>query len=246
MALDVLFWRGELMVAERRNFQKVYDLTERVLPEDVDTRVPTEDELGDFAVRRALASHGIAQERDMWNYLGVAGKRSIARTLAGLVDSGEVEVVSVEGIDAEYYALSGTIDRVGALTATSPEVHLLSPFDNLIIQRDRVSRLFGFDYALECYTPAAKRVYGYFVLPILWGEEFVGRLDPKADRKKKVLIVRNLLFEPGFDPFGAFLPAFAGKLAEFARFNGCERVQFEQVAPAELEEALAPLLVTVL
>ncbi|HSJ57172.1 MAG TPA: crosslink repair DNA glycosylase YcaQ family protein, partial [Anaerolineae bacterium] len=130
-------------------------------------------------------------------------------------------------------------DRLGP---PPPRAALLSPFDNLIIHRQRTSDLFGFDYSLECYTPAARRRYGYFVLPILWRDQLVGRLDPKADRQARELIVRNLVIEPTFDQIDAFLPDLAAALAAFARFNECERVTFELASPAWLPAAIAPVV----
>ena len=85
---------------------------------------------------------------------------------------------------------------------------LLSPFDNLIIQRERTKRIFYFDYTLECYVPAPKRKHGYFVLPVLWGDKFVGRMDPKADRDKKTLIIKKLVFEDNFKEYDQFLASF--------------------------------------
>ena len=99
--------------------------------------------------------------------------------------------------------------------------------------RGRKQALFGFACKLECYTPAAKRRWGYFCLPILWGEEFIGRLDPKADRKKRTLIVKALLFEPGFTDLDALLEPLAAKLRDFAAFNGCDRIAVERVEPAK-------------
>src|SRR3970282_1870176 len=115
--------------------------------------------------------------------------------------------VSVAGLEsAGYYALPDTLDGAGQGQDGSAQLSLLSPFDNHVIQRERVEKLFGFDYRLECFTPAAKRKYGYFVLPILWGERFVGRLDPKADRGRKTLSIQTLLCEPEFMQFGELLP----------------------------------------
>ena len=113
----------------------------------------------------------------------------------------------------------------------------------MVIWRGWVSHLFGFDYRLECYTPAAKRRHGYFCLPVLWGSEFVGRLDPKADRKARTFIVRRLTLEPGCTEYDELLPALAGKLHEFAAFNGCDRIVVEATHPrgvaAPLKRALA-------
>jgi uncharacterized protein YcaQ len=142
----------------------------------------------------------------------------------------------------DYYALPETIDKSDALGQMPRQVSLLSPFDNLIIQRERTKQLFGFDYTLECYTPAAKRKYGYFTLPIMWGERLVGRLDPKADRKRASLIVRNLVLEPEFGHFDQFLPAFARHLEEFARFNQCQEIQVRKTLPTDIKSTLQRLV----
>jgi uncharacterized protein YcaQ len=243
IALELLLWRGDLMVSERRNFQRVYDLAERVLPEGVDTRVPDQGELGRFLVRRALAAHGLAQEKEICAHIPAADKGIIAQALRELVDAGQVACLKIDGqagVDdsknapahSYYYTLPATLESVASLEARPPSLLLLSPFDNLIIQRERTKWLFGFDYTLECYLPAAKRKYGYFSLPLLWGEELVGRLDAKAERKSKTLIVRSLVMEPDFDAFEAFRPALVQGLQAFARFNRCDTVDLERVWPA--------------
>ena len=252
VALELLFWRGDLMITERRNFQKIYDLTERVLPENCDITMPDDDELGQFFVRRALSALGVADEKEIQNYMQpetsrdsdfqAVSKEVILKSINDLLDTEDVIIVTLtEDQNKVHYALSESIKNVHMLEQTASDVYLLSPFDNLIIQRERIKRLFGFDYAVECYVPAVKRRYGYFVLPILWGDRFVGRLDPKADRKKKVLIVRNLVFEPEFMAYDAFLPLLVNKLKELARFNDCERVIFEKVSPEKKRKPLESL-----
>jgi uncharacterized protein YcaQ len=242
-ALELLFWRGELMITERRNFHRVYDLTERVLPKGVDTCVPDDDELGQFLVRRALSAYALAQEKEIREHIRAASKKVISKSLADLVDLGEVMALRIkEDTDADYYALSEAITKSAKFREKQPRVFILSPFDNLIIQRERVKNLFGFDYALECYLPAAKRKFGYFTLPILCGENFVGRLDPKADRKKKTFVVRKLAFEPGLKALDEFLPIFANRLTELARFNQCEKIKLEKVAPKNIKVTLERLL----
>ncbi|MFH1943167.1 MAG: crosslink repair DNA glycosylase YcaQ family protein [bacterium] len=255
IALEMLLWKGDLMISERRNFQKVYDLTERVLPPTVDTTHPDNDELGRFIVRRALSAHGIAQEKEIRSFIQpeasrdsdiqMAGREAITKSINDLIQAEEVIPLSIEEDEnADYFALSKTIQRSKNSAPPSSNVFLLSPFDNLIIQRHRTKRLFGFDYALECYVPEPKRKYGYFVLPVLWGQNFVGRLDPKVDRKQKTLIIRNLVFEPHFKDFDPFLPAFAAKLDDFARFNECDRIVFEKVSPVKIKTALKSRLKT--
>ena len=109
--------------------------------------------------------------------------------------------------------------------------------DNMTIDRRWMQALFGFDYKIECYVPAAKRVHGYFCLPILWGDRFVGRVDAKADRKAKALLIRKLIFEPQFGDYDAVWPPLAEKMRAFATFNGCESVVVEDVDPTRVKVA---------
>ena len=238
-ALEVLFWRGELMVAERRSFQRVYDLTERVLPSDVDTRSPEDDELGRFLVHRGLAAYGVARQKEIREHIHGAERKVINQSIADMVEASEVIPVKIEEVDgADYYALPKMLEQSADLKRLDWRVWFLSPFDNLVIQRERIKHLFAFDYTLECYLSAAKRKYGYFSLPILWGEQFVGRLDPKADRKNKVLIIRNLVFETQFQISDDFLGKFGEALGDFAQFNQCERIELENVFPKEIKEPI--------
>jgi uncharacterized protein YcaQ len=236
IALELLFWRGELMIAERRNFQKVYDLTERVLPAEVDVTVPTDEELGEFLVRRALRAYGLASASEINGHLRAADRPVISRALEAMLEGGEVVEIELGEIGNQpYYSLADTLKLSPRI---SKRVSLLSPFDNLVINRDRISKLFSFDYVLECYVPAAKRRHGYFVLPILWGTQFVGRLDPKADRKRKELIIHNLYFEPGFDADRQFLAKLAARIADLAKFNQCETIKLARVTPKQLKVPL--------
>jgi uncharacterized protein YcaQ len=249
----MLFWKGDLMITERRNFQKVYDLTERVLPGHVDTSIPNDEEMGQFLVRRALSANGILQDKEIFKFLQPSASRDsdiqvansgiILNSLNNFVDAGEVVPVKIAGEnDDNYYALSKTFNKSTKPGKRQLRVSILCPFDNLLIQRKRVEKLFGFNYSLECYVPASKRKFGYFTLPILWGDNFVGRLDPKADRKKKTFIVRKLVFEPTLKDFDTFLPAFAKKLADLARFNRCDKIQLIKVIPSKIKANLKRLL----
>ncbi len=233
-ALEYLFWRGDLMISERRNFQKVYDLTERVLPADVDLTMPAEEEVARFLVGRAVKACGVLRQKDIQAFMQPVGGRDsdwqaadsrvIDYAVAELVEAREILPVTVEGGDhVIWYALRESVENQPDVQRTTGRVSLLSPFDNLVIRRDWLSKLFGFDYTLECYLPEKKRQYGYFVFPILWGDVLVGRLDPKADRQTKTLIVRNLVLEPWFQASEEFLTELKETLAAFARFNGCRK-----------------------
>jgi uncharacterized protein len=233
-ALEMLFWRGELMIRERSGFERVYDLTERVLPEGTDTRLPAPDELGRFIVRRAVSALGVASEKDIRDYIRIGDKGIVARALAEMLFSAEIVRLGVEGQSGPFYALPGALEKAGASRAGAPRVHLLSPFDNLVISRSRLRERFAFDYTLECYVPKDKRRHGYFVLPILFGANIVGRLDPKADRKTGTFHVRRLVMDPGSGDGDGLIPELGRTLWDLARFNGCRTVLLENIRPKKI------------
>ncbi len=239
-ALEMLLSVGDLMVSRRDKFQRIYDLRERVLPDWVDTTEPTPDEVLRFRIRRSLAALGVASTNEIQWRQGIS--RTISEALAELADAGEVVPVKVDGWQGKpCYALAETLERVveqTGVTLGKELLHILSPFDNLVICRPWLEKLFGFEYRIECFVPAAKRRYGYFALPILWGERFVGRVDSKADRKRSTFIVRQLTFEPQVVDYDALLPILAQKLWAFAVFNNCERIVVENVDPRRVKTNL--------
>jgi len=239
-ALEILFWQGHLMITERRNFQKVYDLTERVLPSETDTSEPSQAELGRFHVRRALHGMGIAREREIRDAFHVADRTTISQTLQAMCASREILEIHVSGSEEAYFALPDALEADNA--PADERAHILSPFDNLIIQRDRMRRLFGFDYTIECYVPKEKRRYGYFVLPILWEDRLIGRMDAKADRSSQTLAVKSLWFEPEFHAYDRALPALANAAARFSRFNGCTSIAVDRISPTGHKRTLKSLL----
>lgn len=237
-ALELLFWRGELMIRERRGFERVYDLSERVLPSGTNTCVPSKDDLGRFLVHRAIQALGIASEREIRDYIRIGDRTQVANAIRDMLAAAEITGVKVAGQDGLVYTLPSVLEEVGRFKARTPHVYLLSPFDNLVIFRPRVKERFGFDYAFECYVPKHKRNHGYFVLPILFGEKIVGRLDPKADRAGGTLAIRRLTIEPEFADFDFLIPELSRALCDLARFNGCLSVRLEDVRPKKL---LVPL-----
>lgn len=184
-AIEWLFWAGLVSTATRRHtFERVYDLTERVLPAAVvDTPTPTREEAQRELLRHALRASGVATEKDLRDYLRLPVSDARAR-LAELGEAGEALPVAVEGWPPAYLSPRVRIPREVDSRA------LLCPFDPLIWTRDRTERLFGMRFRLEIYTPAAKRVYGYYVLPFLLGDALVARVDLKADRQHKTLRVQ--------------------------------------------------------
>lgn len=233
-ALEYLFWTGKLMIAGRRNFQRLYDLSDRVLPSDLDTSMPRPEECARFVARRALQSHGLITEKQKDG--GLSETKKVGRVLAELAEAGEAIPVQVEGLEKEI--LYAWKPLLAMPRPRRRQVHLLSPFDNLVIDRRRTAQFFDFEYRIECYTPAPKRKYGYFTLPILWGDELVGRLDPKAERREGVFRVKMLALEPGFKPDEAFYPALARKLRAFAEYHGCTEVHVDESRPAGGRAAL--------
>jgi uncharacterized protein YcaQ len=235
MALEILFWQGILMVKERRNFQRVYDLTERVLPKNLDLSMPADKEEKEFFIKRALQSMGIANGYDIRNYISI--KKDLTPYINSMLKAGEIEQVEIEGLKNPYYILStdlknGRVQLDGS--HPSPKVYFLSPFDNLIIIRNRTKALFDFNYSLECYVPKHKRKYGYFSLPILWQGELVGLLDPKADRINNTFLIQNIHLHDHRINFKQFGPAFAQTLNNFAQFHKCPKIQFNKNFPKVL------------
>ncbi len=225
-ALEQLFMEGKLMIAKRQGFQKVYDLTNRVLPDNVNTSVPTEKEMAQHLIRKAIQAHGIVNEAEI-AYLRTSVKDPVKNALKQMLKEGELIETKIEGIEKPYYI--GESDATIAIKINKEKnIHFLSPFDNLVIQRKRIQSLFNFDYMIECYLPEAKRKYGYFTLPVLYGSNFIGRLDPKADRASKTFYIKSMHFEKTFKANEAFNNSFALKLKELAAFNGCDKIVIEK------------------
>lgn len=239
-ALEQLFMEGTLMVAGRKGFQKIYDLADRVLPAGIDTSFPTGSEYARFLIKKAVNAHGFVNEKEI-TYLRKGITESIARELAKMVKDGELIQVKIGTEKGVYYSTADKLD-LAAKKRGGDLVHILSPFDNSLIQRKRIETLFGFNYQVECYVPEPKRVYGYFCLPVLYNNTFAARFDPKADRASGTFYVNKLFMEPGFSEVKGFLPVFASKLKQFACFNGCEKIVVEKTEPKGILKELRSLL----
>ena len=219
IALEWLLARGDVAVSKRVNFARYYDLTERVIPAGVRSApAPGRAEAHRSLLQIAARAHGIGTDTDLADYHRLRPAEAKAR-LDELVDEDLLRRVSVEG-----WAKPAYMPPDGAATAPPVEARaLLSPFDPVVWNRDRASRLFGFDYRIEIYVPERKRRYGYYVLPFLMGDRLVARVDLKADRPKRRLHARGAFAEHGCDT-DEVAAALAGELRQMARWLRLERV----------------------
>ncbi len=233
-ALEQLFMEGRLMVARRDNFRKVYDLTERVLPDGLDVSRPTEEEFCRKLIHRYLDAHGFGDAAEI-AYLRKGVKKNIQRHLDHMAEDNELVRVAIQ--DWSGFAKVSSLDLLDRPLPLS-RLRILSPFDNLVIHRGRLKRLFGFDYQIECYVPANRRKYGYFCLPVLWNAQFAARIDCRADRKTGTLEIRNLVLEPAVRCKEAFALALARELENFMGFNECSMLAVERVPDSSLKKFL--------
>ncbi|MGA0546644.1 winged helix-turn-helix domain-containing protein [Brevundimonas sp. VNH65] len=228
-ALEWLFWSGFITTRTRRGFERVYDLTERALPDRI-VHLPTPEpaDAQRELIRIAARALGVATAADLRDYFRLPLEASRAR-IAELVEAGELTPVAVAGWDRPAF-LTPDARRPRRVEGQA----LLSPFDNLIWTRDRTERLFGVRVRLEIYVPAEKRVHGYYVLPFLEDEAITARVDLKSDRKSGVLLVQSAWREP--DTTHATPARLAAELTRMATWLGLERV--EVAGPGDLAEAL--------
>src|SRR5882757_1777059 len=191
IALEWLFCMGRVTTAARKGFERLYDLTERVIPADVrSVPAPSAEDAQRELVRIAARACGVATEKQLRGYFGLNADHSKAR-IRELVDADELTPVRVAGVPQQMYLWPGS-QEPGQVRARA----LLSPFDSLIWNRDRMLQLFGFHYRISIYTPEAQRHDGYYVMPFLLGDRLVARVDVKADRKDSVLRVPVANIEP--------------------------------------------------
>jgi uncharacterized protein len=236
-ALECLFILGELMVARRQSFQRVYDLPARVLPTWDDgpdaANVPSREHIQRTLTLRSVQALGVAHTNWVPDVFRLS-KTGNAQRLESLADEGLLRRVQIEGLPGAAY-----LDPAADLPAPAGSLTtVLSPFDPLVADRKRLKALFGFDYMIEVYTPAHKRSFGYFTLPILHGEALVGRLDPKAHRSQGVFEVRALGLEPGVEPSEELVAGLADALRRLAAWHGTPELVIRRTEPEGLAERL--------
>lgn len=240
VALEYLFDRGELMVAYRRQFQRYYDLSERVL---AGKNLKLDKTLADYqrwAIEQGLRHIGIAAIDQIADYYRQS-KRTAAAIIKSMRDQGIVKPVKVLGWEDSAWIHQDDIPLLNEIKAGQHRPRMtvfLSPFDNLFWHRDRDEMLWDFHYRIEVYTPKPKRVYGYYVMPILHGSELVGRIDPKVERKKKRLVFHALHLEDKTQVTSELTQGLIAAIQEFMTFHQCETFELRQCQAARLKRAL--------
>lgn len=243
-ALEQLYMQGDLMVSNREGFQKTYDLTERVLASHVNSQMPSVEEFAAHVVGQQLRCHGFASLKGLTYLRRNAELRKAVKSLVNeKLAQGAFEQVQVGSGDV-FILETGALER--PLPRLNNRMLILSPFDNSVIQRERLKALFQYDYQIECYVPAAKRRYGYFCLPLLFRDEFIGRMNCKAHRKTSHLEIKSLYFEQHNFDEELVIPAFVDAITQFSHFQECDSVSLTQAYPKHmaqrLRSALKPLV----
>ncbi len=242
VALELLFTRGDVMVRERRNFQRIYDLRERVLLDWDDSLAPPFEDARRALVLEVVRSLGVARPEWVAENLQTLNLGSAKnRKRLGLEELDELVRVEVDGWKTPGYVHPDNMPLLEAATAGTlplPGTTLLSPFDPVTWDRARARELFGFDYTIECYTPAPKRIYGYFTLPILHRDQLVGRLDPKAHRKDGVFEVKSIHLEPGITITADLVDGLRDALHRLAAWHNTPDLVIRETNPPKLRAAL--------
>ena len=248
-ALEYLFYLGELMVAFRSGFQKYYDIPERVIPSGVDTEPLSDEDAAQFIVESTLRSIGLGTQQDFRTYHGAmpsrklwGNKREQVETYIDLlVKEGLVEEVKIDGFKSRYFVHADSVGKLQSSTSNADgnvPVKILSPFDNIMRERHLPKRVWNFDYTIECYVPPPKRVFGYFVLPILDLNRIAGRMDAKAHRKEGKLEIKSLYIEDDVLKTTEGMERLRLGLLDFAAFHSCDSISIGKVVPRTMTKSM--------
>lgn len=228
LALDYMWYAGELSTSHRENFTKYYDLSERVIPDVYRQQEVSDADQLDWLCRQALKRLAFGSEGDIQRFWDAVENSEVKvwadQKSANLVP---VEIETADGALWSGLAPARIEDRLSKTPAATSRLRILNPFDPVIRDRQRLQRLFGFEYTVEMFVPAAKRRWGYYVYPLLEGDRFVGRIEVKADRKARELQVLNLWPEPDVKWTTARAAKLEAELARMARFAGVETIVWQ-------------------
>ncbi|MBR0387138.1 MAG: winged helix DNA-binding domain-containing protein, partial [Clostridia bacterium] len=230
--LEQLYADGVLLIHHKEGSRKVYDLAERYFdPALLQSENPCPDEVSFLRWRmaRRIGAVGLLWNRRSDAWLGInMSTEQRDQAFSELEASGKIMPVQVEGIRFQMYILSEDLPLLTGVVKeeadTRARLEFLAPLDPMLWDRKLIEALWDYQYSWEIYTPAVKRKYGYYVLPMLWGQEFIGRIEAVADRTASVLNVRNIWLEPGVRQTKKLNAALASAIRRLARFNGCEQI----------------------
>ena len=250
-ALESMYGWGELVIHHKVHTRKVYDFAENHLPAEL-LRSPdpneTDEQYHDWHVLRRIGGIGLLWDRTSDAWLGTPARKSQARKaiLSRLLERSRVTEVQVDGLETPLYMRTRdrpTLDRPGESDGTPPRAAILAPLDNLLWDRRLVEELFGFEYRWEVYTPGAQRRYGYYVLPVLYGDRFVARFDPGRDKETGALTIKGWWWESGVTPSGTMRSELVRCVQRFQRYLGTDqlRIDAETVDQAGLDWLVSAL-----
>lgn len=231
LALDYMWYAGELATAHRSNFTKFYDLSERVIPDHLRETGIADDAQIDWLCRAALDRMGFGSEGDVMRFWDATALDEVKAWRQDRADElVEVEIGCKDGQYFKAFALSDIEQRLASLPAPTSRLRILNPFDPAVRDRTRLRRLFGYDFRIEIFVPAAQRKWGYYVMPLLEGDRFVGRVEARADRRKDVLTVHNVWPEPRVRWGPARWAKLDAELDRLARFADTRMIAWENDA----------------
>jgi uncharacterized protein YcaQ len=240
IAFERLFLQGDLMISSRNGMQKTYDLSENVLPKSINTSLPTDLEFAEYLVKTYLQAYGFTTLKQITHLkTGELIRKNVDKVLKSMLHEGTIQQLNIENMPS-VFVNKDILEK--SINHTTSNVQILSPFDNSIIHRDRLKQFFNFDYKMECYTPKEKRQFGYFCLPILFGNTFIGRVDCKTHRKEKVFELIHLHIENSTIDIELWREPFIESVKSFAVFNGCQNIKLTKVSPSRLTDTLRQLI----
>jgi uncharacterized protein YcaQ len=231
VAMDYLYGAGVLAISHRDNFQRYYDLAENVIPSWVDVEPPSDEERAWFFTEKTMKCLGAIQPkeaRDYYQHFAVKLGRTSSQIEELVKTKENVTGTKIKGLQSTYYYLNEDAARFEEIENdfNFEDVRLLVYFDNFMWNRDRIKRLFGFESKLEIYLPIEERVYGYYHLPVLYGDRLVARLEPKMDRKENELLIRGYWTEPKFKETEEYRDKLEKNIEDFAAFHGTNTIKW--------------------
>jgi len=237
--LNLLWDCGELMIHHVEGNRRYYDLTDRLLPPNTDAETPTREEYERFMIQKYMKAYGLVDTRNWrfgWLSLQASQRKSIVKKMT---EDNDLCPVKIEGVKHIYYVLEENSSLLENYDASlSEKILFVAPLDNLLWNRRMISETFDFNYSWEVYKPPEKRIYGYYVMPILYGTRFIGRLDPKLDRQNRKMIIKALVLEEKDFDKDTLIRELATALQRFLKLHGVSQLNIEKTWPKDLKQAL--------